>query len=169
MYHLWYPLFCLQFNVLVIYVLFHVLYPLPSHPSFDYVVHPIVSCSQNASFKLFCLLSNMGGNGVVISPPFGACVYPWRHLSVAVQNSFVNFQCVIAFCAVALDSSLFVHASIDGHINICIQSSSCVFHMQHDFFPPQYLPFVCPMCHRLKHVLLMLTCIILYNLVNAIS
>jgi hypothetical protein len=31
----WYPLFCLEFDVIVLYVLFHVLYPLFAHSSFE--------------------------------------------------------------------------------------------------------------------------------------
>jgi hypothetical protein len=59
------------------------------------------------------MLLNVGGNGVVIDPPLGARLYPWRPFSIAVQTSFINFECVIAFHAFAHYSSLFMQASID--------------------------------------------------------
>jgi hypothetical protein len=78
----------------------------------------------------------VGAKGVVIAPPFGARVYPYKPFSMAVQKSFGSFQCAINFRAFAHDYSLFIHSSMDGHVNMCIQSSSGALHMQQDFFPP---------------------------------
>jgi hypothetical protein len=77
----------------------------------------------------------MDGNGIVIDPTFSARLYPWRPLSMAVQNSCGRFQCVTAFQAFAHDSSLLMHASIDRHVRMCIQSYYGVLQLQHGFFP----------------------------------
>jgi hypothetical protein len=98
--------------------------------------HPIVSFSLNASFGWFRLLSYVGGHGVLIAPPFGVRMYPCKPFFISVQKSFGSFQCVIDFLAFANDSSRFMHDSIDRHVNIYIQSSSYVLHIQQDLFPP---------------------------------
>jgi hypothetical protein len=78
----------------------------------------------------------VGGEGVVILPPFGSRVYPFSHCYMAVEKLFGSFQYAIAFHAFAHDYSLFMYASIDRQVNIWIQSSSNALHRQHDFFPP---------------------------------
>jgi hypothetical protein len=75
------------------------------------------------------------GKGVVIAPPLGDRIYPCRTFSMAMQNSFGSFQYVITFRAFAHDYSLFMYASIYGHVSMYIQSSSGALHMQHDLFP----------------------------------
>jgi hypothetical protein len=60
---------------------------------------------------------------------------------MAIHTSFGSFQCTIAFRTFAHDSSLILHALMDGHVNMCIQSSYGACHMQQDFFPLWYLPF----------------------------
>jgi hypothetical protein len=72
------------------------------------------------------------------------------------------------FFAFTHDYSRFMHASIDGHVSMCIQSSSCELHMQQPFLPPQYLTFFLPVCHRLKQALLMFTCLFFESRFKAI-
>jgi hypothetical protein len=79
---------------------------------------------------------------VSIAPPSGCRVYPCTPFSIAVQKSFDSFQCFIAFFAFTHDSSQFMHSLIDGHVSMCIQSSSFMLHMLQAF--PTVVPLIFP-------------------------
>jgi hypothetical protein len=108
---------------------------LPKRPLIK-LYHPIVSCSLNASFRWFRMLSYVGGKDVVISHPFGAHVYPCNPFYMAVQTIIWKLPVCHRLLRLFHDSSLFIHSSMNGYVNMCIQYSSGALQIQQDFFPP---------------------------------
>jgi hypothetical protein len=63
----------------------------------------------------------------------GNAVHAFLQCSLEVFWQFPVFH---GFLCLPHDSPRFMHASIDGHVNMWIQSSSCELHMQQPFFQP---------------------------------